>query len=113
MTTATTPPVEAAADLVPSFVRVTTASRRIGIPAPRLRALSNSGQLCRRYLFGGRDDYFRVDELLEALKRLPPGEPSAVMAQRSFARELADQAAGCSGLRGRTRRLRGSSERFA
>jgi len=100
---------KSALQVLPAYIRVTAAAKRLGWPLDRVRQMSNEGKLPPRRRPYGRDDYFRVDELLAALDRLPVVNDAASVRRVRDALALADQAVGRPGHRGSRRRGRGSS----
>lgn len=74
---------------LPQFVRVSKAARLMGVPADRLRRMADSQTFARRHLFEDVD-YFDVEELLTALRRLP-GDPKSLRLQDEFVRWQASQ----------------------
>lgn len=98
---------------LPHFVRVTQAARLLGWPLRRVRQMSDAGMLPKRIRPYGRDDYFNLDELTAAVKKLTRVTDVASEARDEDAVELADQATGRPVRRARRRPVRGSSERFA
>jgi len=67
---------------LPEFIRVTMAARLSRLSLDRLRTLADRGHFARRYILGGLD-YFKVDEFLDAVVKLP-GDPKRLRDERDF-----------------------------